>query len=165
MSGDWPAGSEAGSQKPRPYPAPDPDSFPGGQPPAPPESEAGSQKPRPYPAPDPDSFPGGQPPAPPEGEWDDPEEESSAAADELDAAAMAGLSEVAAFLASVPAPVLPDAVEARISAALAAEVVARASRSAQAGDGARGMTPAPDAVVAGAGPAAAPAGRSWWPGR
>ena len=36
------------------------------------------------------------------------------------------LSEVAAFLASVPAPVLPGAVEARISAALAAEAAARA---------------------------------------
>src|SRR3984885_2072906 len=59
-------------------------------------------------------------------EWEDPEEEFSAETDQLDAtvSAEAGeerLSEVAAYLASVPVPVLPDAVETRINAALAAE--------------------------------------------
>jgi len=54
-------------------------------------------------------------------EWEDQEEESSAAADQLDTEAEARLSEVAAYLASVPVPVLPDAVETRINAALAAE--------------------------------------------
>jgi hypothetical protein len=54
-------------------------------------------------------------------EWEDPEEESSAEADQLDTEAEARLSEVAAYLASVPVPVLPDAVETRINAALAAE--------------------------------------------
>ncbi len=54
-------------------------------------------------------------------EWEDQEEESSAEADQLDTEAEARLSEVAAYLASVPVPVLPDAVEARINAALAAE--------------------------------------------
>jgi hypothetical protein len=54
-------------------------------------------------------------------EWEDQEEESSAAAEPLDTEAEARLSEVAAYLASVPVPVLPDAVEARINAALAAE--------------------------------------------
>ena len=54
-------------------------------------------------------------------EWEDQEEESSAEADQLDTEAEARLSEVAAYLASVPVPVLPDAVEARIDAALAAE--------------------------------------------
>jgi hypothetical protein len=54
-------------------------------------------------------------------EWEDQEEESSAAADQLDTEAEARLSEVAAYLASVPVPVLPDAVETRINVALAAE--------------------------------------------
>jgi hypothetical protein len=54
-------------------------------------------------------------------EWEDQEEESFAAADQLDTEAEARLSEVAAYLASVPVPVLPDAVETRINAALAAE--------------------------------------------
>lgn len=54
-------------------------------------------------------------------EWEDPEEEFPEEADQLDAEGEARLSEVAAYLASVPVPVLPDAVEARINAALAAE--------------------------------------------
>jgi hypothetical protein len=59
-------------------------------------------------------------------EWDDQEEEFPAEADQVDTPVLAGegearLSEVAAYLASVPVPVLPDAVEARINAALAAE--------------------------------------------
>jgi len=65
-------------------------------------------------------------------EWEDQEEESSAAADQLDTEAEARLSEVAAYLASVPVPVLPDAVETRINAALAAEAA-----------GSRALGPAP----------------------
>lgn len=73
-------------------------------------------------------------------EWDDPEEEFPEGADQADAAELAStgearLSEVSAYLAAVPAPVLPDAVEARISAALAAEAAARGARTASA-DGA-----------------------------
>jgi hypothetical protein len=76
-------------------------------------------------------------------EWEDPGEEFPEQADQLDAAAEARLSEVAAFLASVPAPALPDAVEARISAALATESAARADHAAPA-DGSRNLGPAPD---------------------
>ena len=76
-------------------------------------------------------------------EWEDPGEEFPEQADQLDAAAEARLSEVAAFLASVPVPALPDAVEARISAALATEAANRASHAAPA-DGARNLGPAPD---------------------
>jgi hypothetical protein len=65
-------------------------------------------------------------------DWEDQEEESSAAADQLDTEAEARLSEVAAYLASVPVPVLPDAVETRINAALAAEAA-----------GSRALGPAP----------------------
>ena len=82
-------------------------------------------------------------------EWEDQEEESSAAADQLDTEAEARLSEVAAYLASVPVPVLPDAVETRISAALAAEAArfpcARARAGAgpgQTGTAAEGTAPA-----------------------
>jgi hypothetical protein len=42
------------------------------------------------------------------------------------------LAEVAAYLASVPPPVLPDNIEARISAAITAEVATRAADAAQA---------------------------------
>jgi len=75
-------------------------------------------------------------------EWDDPEEEFPEGADQADTEAEARLSEVSAYLASVPAPVLPDAVESRISAALAAEAATRAERPAPA-DGARNLGPAP----------------------
>jgi hypothetical protein len=75
-------------------------------------------------------------------EWDDPEEESPEGADQADTEAEARLSEVSAYLASVPAPVLPDVVESRISAALAAEAATRAERPAPA-DGARNLGPAP----------------------
>jgi hypothetical protein len=59
-------------------------------------------------------------------EWEDPEEEFPEEADQSDATVLAEagearLSEVGAYLASVPVPALPDAVEARINAALAAE--------------------------------------------
>ncbi len=73
-------------------------------------------------------------------------------ADQLDAEAEARLSEVAAFLASVPAPALPDAVEARISAALAAEAAARQPTRA-------GPAPADGAADGSEGPAAARAAR------
>ncbi len=74
-------------------------------------------------------------------EWEDPEEKFPEEDDQLEATVLASggearLSEVAAFLASVPAPALPDAVEARISAALAAEAAARADHAAPA-DGSR----------------------------
>jgi len=65
-------------------------------------------------------------------EWEDPEGEFPEGAGELDTEAEARLSEVAAYLASVPVPALPDAFEARISAALAAEAAARADHSAPA---------------------------------
>jgi len=42
------------------------------------------------------------------------------------------LAEVAAYLASVPPPVLPDSVEARISAAITAEAATRAAAAAPA---------------------------------
>ena len=59
-------------------------------------------------------------------EWEDSEEELSQEAEQLDATVLAGaaearLSEVAAFLAAAPMPAMPEAVEARISAALATE--------------------------------------------
>jgi hypothetical protein len=59
-------------------------------------------------------------------EWEDSEEEFLGEDDQLDAEAEAQLSEVAAFLAALPAPAMPDAVEARISAALATEAAALA---------------------------------------
>jgi hypothetical protein len=76
-------------------------------------------------------------------EWEDPGEELPEQADQLDAAAEARLSEVAAFLASVPVPALPDAVEARISAALTSEAATRAGEATPA-DGSRNLGPAPD---------------------
>ena len=68
-------------------------------------------------------------------EWEDPEEELSAGTDQLDADAEARLSEVAAYLASVPVPAMPEAVESRISAALAEEAAARADQGAPSADG------------------------------
>jgi hypothetical protein len=70
-------------------------------------------------------------------EWDDPED-ISGEADEQDTEAETGLSEVAAYLASVPAPVMPGSVEARISAALAVEAAARAGIAAPASGDAHG---------------------------
>jgi hypothetical protein len=59
-------------------------------------------------------------------EWEDPEEEFTEGAEDgtpvVDETAEARLSEVTAYLASVPVPAMPDAVERRINAALAAEV-------------------------------------------
>src|ERR1700691_1500024 len=84
-------------------------------------------------------------------EWDDPDDNVPGEADQHDAEADAALSEVAAYLASVPAPVMPGSVEARISAALAVEaatrsgVAAKADGTAQAdgAGGARVLGPAP----------------------
>lgn len=64
-------------------------------------------------------------------EWED-DEEFPEGEDQPDAATQARLSEVTAYLASVPAPILPDDVEARISAALEAEA---------AGPGTHGPSP------------------------
>jgi hypothetical protein len=77
-------------------------------------------------------------------EWGD-DEEFPEEAIQPDAEAEARLSEVAAYLASVPAPVLPDAIEARISTALSAESATRASRAAtdeSRTDGSRKVVPA-----------------------
>jgi hypothetical protein len=71
-------------------------------------------------------------------EWDDPDENLPGEADQLGTEAEAGLSEVAAYLASVPAPVMPGAVEARISAALAVESAARSGITAPASGDAKG---------------------------
>jgi hypothetical protein len=60
--------------------------------------------------------------------WEDPED-VELDAEELDEETDVRLAEVAAFLAAVPAPVLPGAIESRIVAALAAESVARAEDS------------------------------------
>jgi hypothetical protein len=69
--------------------------------------------------------------------WEDPEEEFPEEADQIDTEAEARLSEVAAYLASVPVPVMPDAVETRINEALAAEA---------AGSHAHGPAPVPARV-------------------
>lgn len=58
--------------------------------------------------------------------WDDPEDEELDT-EEPDEETEVRLSQVAAFLATVPAPVLPGAIESRIVAALAAESAARAA--------------------------------------
>jgi len=70
-------------------------------------------------------------------EWDDPEEEFPPGAEQQDATGSTEmgdvrLAEVTAYLASVPAPVMPDAVMSRISAALAAEAGARAGGGTRA---------------------------------
>jgi hypothetical protein len=64
-------------------------------------------------------------------EWDDPDDIQEQA-DQQDPEAEAELSAVAAYLASVPPPVMPGTVEARISAALAVEAAARAGLAAPA---------------------------------
>ena len=58
--------------------------------------------------------------------WEEPEDEELDT-EEPDEETEVRLSEVAAFLATVPAPVLPGAIESRIIAALAAESAARAA--------------------------------------
>jgi hypothetical protein len=64
-------------------------------------------------------------------EWDDPDDNIPGEAGEPDAEAEAALSAVAAYLASVPAPLMPGSVEARISAALAVEAASRAGLGAR----------------------------------
>jgi hypothetical protein len=66
-------------------------------------------------------------------EWEDSEDEFPQETDQLDPDTAARLSAVTAYLSSVPAPALPDAFEARISAALATEAAERAA-SAPADD-------------------------------
>jgi hypothetical protein len=66
-------------------------------------------------------------------EWEDSEDEFPQETDQLDPDTAARLSAVTAYLSSVPAPALPDAFEARISAALATEAADRAA-SAPTGD-------------------------------
>ena len=70
-------------------------------------------------------------------EWDDPDDITDEAG-RRDAETEAGLSEVAAYLASVPAPVMPGSVEARISAALAVEAAARSGIATPASGDAKG---------------------------
>jgi hypothetical protein len=65
-------------------------------------------------------------------EWDDQDDNIPGEADQQDAEVEAGLSEVAAYLASVPAPLMPGSVEARISAALAVEAASRGGITAPA---------------------------------
>lgn len=60
-------------------------------------------------------------------EWEDSEDEFPQETDQLDPDTAARLSAVTAYLSSVPAPTLPDAFEARISAALATEAAERAA--------------------------------------
>ena len=69
--------------------------------------------------------------------WEDPDD-LPGEADQQGTEAETGLSEVAAYLASVPVPVMPGSVEARISAALSVEVTARAGIAAPASGGAQG---------------------------
>lgn len=58
-------------------------------------------------------------------EWEEPEDEFPGQAEQLDPAVEAQLSEVSAYLSSVPVPDLPEAFETRIYAALAAEAATR----------------------------------------
>src|ERR1700677_1249674 len=82
-------------------------------------------------------------------EWEDPDDGFPEETDQTDTEADARLSELAAYLASVPAPALPDAVEARISAALAAESATRSAETAHSRTlgsrrlGSRRLGPAP----------------------
>jgi hypothetical protein len=64
-------------------------------------------------------------------EWDDPDEGFLSDGDQPDPEAEARLAEVSACLAAVPAPALPDAIEGRISVALAAEASVRAADEAR----------------------------------
>jgi hypothetical protein len=80
-------------------------------------------------------------------EWDDLEDSIPGEADQQDAETEAGLSAVAAYLASVPAPLMPGSVEARISAALAVESAARAGVVPANGDADGGDTAQSDGTV------------------
>jgi perilipin-4 len=76
--------------------------------------------------------------------WDDPDDNIPGEAGEPGTEAEARLSEVAAYLASVPAPLMPGSVEARISAALAVEAASRAGLTARTD----GLAPAQEAAEA-----------------
>jgi hypothetical protein len=99
------------------------------------------------------------------GHWppdaDDHDEVAPGEADEQGADAAVRLSAVSAFLATVPAPVLPPEIEARISAAIAAEAAARSAAAADgAPDGAASPGDASRAPSDRAHPADRPAGDS-----
>jgi hypothetical protein len=66
-------------------------------------------------------------------DWGDPDEDVEAEAEQADAEADAGMSEVTAYLAALRDPVMPEAVETRISAAIAAEAVDRAKTATSGG--------------------------------
>jgi hypothetical protein len=94
------------------------------------------------------------------------DEGAAEAADQHNTEAAERLSAVSAFLSGVPAPVLPPAVEARISAALAAEAAARTAAADDAAAAPSGPSAA-DPAPAGSEPAPAPeagAGRARTPG-
>jgi len=78
-------------------------------------------------------------------EWEDQEEEFPEEAAQLPADTEPRLSEVTAYLASLPVPALPANVEARISAALAAEAGTRAG-AATVGDDAAAQSEDPPAA-------------------
>jgi hypothetical protein len=60
-------------------------------------------------------------------DWEDADDDVEAEAGQADAETTARLSEVTAYLAALPHPVMPEALESRISAALAAEAAVRAA--------------------------------------
>lgn len=66
-------------------------------------------------------------------DWEDADGDVEAETEQADAPADAGLSEVTAFLAALPKPVLPEDVEARISAAITAEAANRDGAATDAG--------------------------------
>lgn len=75
-------------------------------------------------------------------DWGDDPDDVGAEAEKADADATdTRASEVTAYLAALPDPVLPDAVAARISAAIAAEATTRAEATARAGSAATGGRP------------------------
>jgi hypothetical protein len=79
-------------------------------------------------------------------DWEDPDEVFPDQADQLDEEASARLSAVSAYLASAPAPVMPDSVRARISAAIAAEAAGRSQDSALPVDNAQPVDNRPSAA-------------------
>ncbi len=68
-------------------------------------------------------------------EWEDVDDVFGAEHDQPAAEEDARQAEVAAYLASVPAPVLPEGIESRISAAIAAEAASRAAGGLQVATG------------------------------
>src|ERR1700748_2662629 len=91
-------------------------------------------------------------------EWEDQEEEFPEEAAQLPADTETRLSEVTAYLASLPVAALPANVEARISAALAAEAAARAGAAAVGDDVAAQSEDPPAAGSHTDPPSATPAG-------